>query len=195
MGSKAPGGSGLASAQQEGQREKERLTAMPSGLWSSLLSNKSKILMFAFVGSDAVFFAFLITAFVFYHGGSKGRPNPWRDLNPVTTGMYSIALWGSSGTMWLSERALRRKNLRHVRRWLEATFVLGAVFILGQCLEFSGLFAKSVFPRTDLFATTFFTTTGFHGVHVLLGLVMLLILRGLMAGGFGSKDYQVEGYE
>lgn len=162
---------------------------------SGLFSNKSKILMIAFLASDAVFFAFLITSFVFYHGSSKGGPNPWRQLDPLTTGMYSIALWGSSGTMWLSERAIRRNKLKQVRRWLEATLVLGALFLVGQGLEFNGLFEKSIYPRTDLFATTFFTTTGFHGVHVLIGLVMLLILRGLLSGGFGTRDYQLEGYE
>jgi cytochrome c oxidase subunit III len=160
-----------------------------------LFSNKSKISMISFLASDSVFFAFLITAFVFYHGGSKGHPNPWRTLDPIRAGMYSIALWGSSGTMWLSERAMRRQELKHVTRWLEATFALGVVFLIGQGLEYGSLFQRRIYPRTDLFATTFFTATGFHVLHVLFGLVMLLILWDLTKKGFGGKSYQREGYE
>jgi heme/copper-type cytochrome/quinol oxidase subunit 3 len=69
--------------------------------------------------------------------------------------------------------------------WLVATILLGGVFIVGQGLEYFGLFKNGVTVGTNLFATTFFTLTGFHGLHVCLGLVALMIVLGLgLAGDF-----------
>ena len=72
--------------------------------------------------------------------------------------------------------------------------LLGTIFLIGQALEYHDFFRRAIMPSTDLFATTFFTTTGFHGLHVLIGLGVLLILRGLTSAGFGQEQYQREGY-
>ena len=69
--------------------------------------------------------------------------------------------------------------------WLGLTILLGGVFMVGQGLEYRELFQNGVTVSTNLFATTFFTLTGFHGLHVCVGLVMLLIAFGLgLAGDF-----------
>jgi heme/copper-type cytochrome/quinol oxidase subunit 3 len=162
---------------------------------ADLLHQKSKMLILIFIFSESVFFAFLISAFVLYHGDSRVGANPWQDLDPVKTGMYSIVLWSSSLTMWFAERSLRAMKLSRVKRWLEATVLLGAIFLVGTGREYHDLFEKSITPRTNLFATTFFTTTGFHALHVLIGLTVLLILRGLAAGQFGKQEYQRQGFE
>jgi heme/copper-type cytochrome/quinol oxidase subunit 3 len=57
------------------------------------------------------------------------------------------------------------------------------VFILGQGNEYWGLFQQGITVHTNLFATTFFTLTGFHGLHVCVGLVALLVVLLLMALG------------
>ena len=72
--------------------------------------------------------------------------------------------------------------------WLAATILLGGVFIVGQGLEYWGLFQSGVACSSNLFATTFFTLTGFHGLHVCVGLVALLIVLGLaLAGDFRRR--------
>ena len=63
--------------------------------------------------------------------------------------------------------------------WLALTIALGGVFLVGQGLEYWKLFQTGVDVSTNLFATTFFTLTGFHGLHVLFGLVALLIFLWL----------------
>jgi heme/copper-type cytochrome/quinol oxidase subunit 3 len=162
---------------------------------SNLLQQKSKMLILSVIATESIFFAFLITAFVFYHGGSRNGPNPSRSLDPLKTGMFSIALWASSGAVWMSERAMRQRQFDHMKRWLEATIFLGAIFLFGQGSEYYGLIKNGVLPRTDTFATTFFTATGFHGIHVVIGLIVLLILRGLASDGFGRESHQQEGYQ
>ena len=57
--------------------------------------------------------------------------------------------------------------------------VLGAVFLTGQGNEYASLIGEDVTISRDLFGTTFFTLTGFHGLHVLIGLIMLGTLFGL----------------
>jgi heme/copper-type cytochrome/quinol oxidase subunit 3 len=161
---------------------------------AEFIYQKSKVLILAFIFSESLFFAFLITAFVLYHGSFQTGPSPQNSLDPVKTGVYSIILWASSATMWLSEKSMRAFQFDKCKRWLEATMVLGIIFLVGQGLEYRGMFSKGISIGTDLFATTFFSTTGFHGLHVLIGLIVLIIMRGLTAAGFGHEPYQQEGF-
>ena len=72
-----------------------------------------------------------------------------------------------------------------MKAWLAMTILLGGIFIIGQGLEYWHLFSSGVSVSSNLFATTFFTLTGFHGLHVCVGLLALLIVLGLaLAGDF-----------
>ena len=73
--------------------------------------------------------------------------------------------------------------------WLVFTILLGAIFILGQAIEYTGLISKSITPARNLFGATFFTLTGFHGFHVLCGLVALVAMLVLtFVPGFEPKE-------
>ncbi|MDA7864723.1 cytochrome c oxidase subunit 3, partial [bacterium] len=61
------------------------------------------------------------------------------------------------------------------RLWLALTIALGAIFIAGQAIEYYGLISSDVTIDDNLFTATFFTVTGFHGLHVIVGLIALLI--------------------
>jgi heme/copper-type cytochrome/quinol oxidase subunit 3 len=66
---------------------------------------------------------------------------------------------------------------------LLTTFALGAVFLVGQGLEYAALLRSDVTISRDLFGTTFFTLTGFHGLHVFIGLLMISLLTGITLRG------------
>jgi heme/copper-type cytochrome/quinol oxidase subunit 3 len=66
---------------------------------------------------------------------------------------------------------------------LLATIVLGAVFLFGQGKEYLRLIDQHVTISRDVFSSAFFTLTGFHGFHVFVGLVVLLIMLGLAQAG------------
>jgi heme/copper-type cytochrome/quinol oxidase subunit 3 len=88
----------------------------------------------------------------------------------------------------MAERALDRGDHRRTATWLAMTIALGAVFLIGQGSEYAGLFARGVEVDSNLFATTFFTLTGFHGLHVTVGLVALgVVLTRALAGDFARK--------
>jgi len=136
--------------------------------------------MLLFVASESIFFLLLLLAYVNYHKQTGAQAEAL--LNPLKTGMFSIALFSSSLTLWFAERA-HKKESNFVRVWLAATIVLGAIFITGQGLEYAGLLSRNVTISRDLFGTTFFTLTAFHGFHVLIGLLLLSLLLGLTVLG------------
>ena len=86
-----------------------------------------------------------------------------------------------------AERALRRGDRSGFLRWLGTTLALGGIFLVNQALEYAGLLQRGVTNNSSLFGSTFFTVTGFHGLHVLAGLVVLAIFftlgwRRLLSG-------------
>ncbi len=133
-----------------------------------------------FVLSEAVFFLLLILAYVFYHHRTGTGGAAAAHLDPLRTGIYSVFLLASSLTMWRAEVNTTRGRRHRVRAWLLATIVLGAVFLVGQGIEYAGLIQRQVTISRDLFGTTFFTLTGFHGLHVLIGLVVLAVFTALV---------------
>ncbi len=143
------------------------------------MMDRNKLGMILFVVSESIFFALLILAYVFYHRTSGEGAAAAKMLDPMKTGAFSIALLSSSATVWGAERQRRRKSGIGAGWWLLASIFLGAIFLVGQGLEYSHLLRNHVTISRDLFGTTFFTLTGFHGFHVLVGLLMLAILAGL----------------
>ena len=69
-----------------------------------------------------------------------------------------------------------------MKLWLAFTILLGGIFVIGQGMEYWDLYRTGVTVGLDLFATTFFTLTGFHGLHVCVGLLALLIVLGVAFG-------------
>src|SRR5205085_7711833 len=86
-----------------------------------------------------------------------------------------LLLLASSVTLWRAERALQKKDRVSFLRWLRLTLLLGAVFLVNHALEYGGLLRRGVTINSNLFGSTFFTVTGFHGLHVLAGLIVLAI--------------------
>ena len=78
----------------------------------------------------------------------------------------------------MAGRSFRLGRSNAVSTWLALTVLLGGAFITGQAVEYRGLLERGVTLSTNLFGTTFFTLTGFHGLHVLVGLCALGTLLG-----------------
>ena len=82
----------------------------------------------------------------------------------------------SSLTMVLAVSAAQRGDDRRTRLWLTATALLGATFVGGQVYEFTAFYREGLGFTTSLFGSSFYTLTGFHGVHVTVGIIMLMSL-------------------
>jgi heme/copper-type cytochrome/quinol oxidase subunit 3 len=140
--------------------------------------NKIRLAMLLFVASEAVFFILLIIAYVVYHVTAPGAADPSRYLDVPTTAVFTVCLIISSFTMRHAGILFRTGRRRPALAWLLATMALGAAFLTGQGGEYLSLIRKDVTISRDLFGTTFFTLTGFHGLHVFIGLILLGTLFG-----------------
>jgi len=150
------------------------------------MTDKNKLGIILFIGSETVFFALLILAYLYFQGlaasGGSG-PTAASSLDPLTTGLFSLFLFASSFTIWQADKSQARQNRARLQLWLLATIILGVIFLAGQGLEWRNLIRQSTTISRNLFGTTFFTLTGFHGFHVLVGLVALAIVLGLARAG------------
>ena len=145
---------------------------------STGLSNE-KLGMWLFLGSECLLFGGLISTFLLYRAKDvEGMEGPAvGDLYDIPfTSVSSFVLLMSSLTMVLSLSAIRRADHRRARTWLLATALLGASFVAGQVYEFTAFVREGLGYTTNLQSSAFYTLTGFHGVHVTLGILMLVSL-------------------
>jgi cytochrome c oxidase subunit 3 len=176
---------------------------------STGLENR-KIAIWAFIGSECMLFASLISTYLIYKGRSLTGPFPhqaWTDpqtgqtfppiLDIPITSASTFVLLMSSLTMVLALNAVMEKDkpkrtagdriLGSSKTWLMATAMLGATFLSFQAFEFTLFVNEGLKISTNLFGSSFFVLTGTHGAHVTVGVLWLLSLfaidvkRGLRA--------------
>jgi cytochrome c oxidase subunit 3/cytochrome o ubiquinol oxidase subunit 3 len=139
----------------------------------------TKLAMWLFLASECLLFGALITTYVLYRGRSLEGPFPHDVFDIPYTSVSSFVLLFSSVTMVLALAAAQRGDPGRTRLWLLATAFLGMTFVGGQVYEFTTFYNEGLHLSTNLFSTTFFVLTGFHGVHVTVGILMLLSLVGM----------------
>lgn len=149
---------------------------------STGLSN-NKMAMWLFLGSECLLFGGLISTYMLYRGRITQGPRPSQIFDIPFTSVSSFVLLMSSLTMVLAVTSAQRKDNERTKLWLTITALLGATFVGGQVYEFTAFYNEGLGFTTNLFSSSFYTLTGFHGVHVTVGVIMLLSLRGII-----SKD-------
>jgi len=151
--------------------------------------SNTKLGMWLFLASECLLFGGLITTFLLYKHPTPGTgPSPESLFDIPFTSISSFVLLMSSLTMVLAVSAIERGDLQRFRTWIIATALLGAVFISGQVYEFQTFVAEGMGYTTNRSSSAFYTLTGFHGVHVTIGIIMLvsvllLSLRGHLHRG------------
>lgn len=145
---------------------------------STGLSN-TKLAMWLFLGSECLLFGGLISTYMLYRGRAANGPRPGQVFDIPFTSVSSFVLLMSSLTMVLAVSAAQRKDERNMNLWLIATAILGSTFVGGQIYEFTAFYREGMGFTTSLFSSSFFTLTGFHGVHVTIGIIMLLSTVGM----------------
>jgi heme/copper-type cytochrome/quinol oxidase subunit 3 len=142
---------------------------------STGISNE-KLAMWVFLGSDCLLFGALISTYLLLRHRSISGPTPAETFDIPFTSASSFILLMSSLTMALAVGAIHRGDIRRCRVWLFTTAMLGSMFIGGQVYEFSGFKEEGLGYTTNLFGSAFYTLTGFHGVHVSVGIMFLMSL-------------------
>jgi len=149
----------------------------------------TKLAMWLFLASDCLLFGALISTYVLYRGASLVGPYPSEVFDIPYTSVSSFVLLASSLTMVLALAAIQRGEMGRMRVWLLATALLGMTFVGGQVYEFTTFYREGLTLSTNLFGTTFYVLTGFHGTHVGVGVLMLLSLVAMsFTGRITSRD-------
>jgi heme/copper-type cytochrome/quinol oxidase subunit 3 len=139
--------------------------------------NHRKLLMWTFLGSECLFFGSLISTYLAYRNKSLAGLTPADHLFDIPfTSVSTFVLLVSSLAMVLGLAAIQRGDRIGCMIWLAATALLGTLFLGGQYFEFTTFIREGVWLDTNLFGTTFFVLTGFHGTHVSIGVIWLLSL-------------------
>ena len=143
----------------------------------------TKLAIWLFLASDCLFFGAFISAYLLYRGRSTVPPGPKDVFDIPFTSATSFILLMSSLTMVLALAAIQRGDERRLKIWLLATVLLGATFIGGQVFEFTEFDREGLGLGTNLFGSSFYVLTGFHGAHVTAGIIWLLSLWGMASQG------------
>ncbi len=187
------------------------------GHYTSYGLDNRKVGIWTFIGSECMLFGSLISTYLVYKGRSTTGPFPhevWTDpstgqqfpaiLNIPVTSASTFVLLMSSLAMVLALSAVQNrykpKNtaweriLGSSKLWLWTTALLGITFLGFQAYEFTSFVHEGLTFRTNLFGSSFFTLTGFHGAHVTAGVLWLFTLlaidykRGLEPRDAGLVD-------
>ena len=145
---------------------------------STGLSN-NKMAMWLFLGSECLLFGGLISTYMLYRGRHPADLGPDQIFDIPFTSVSSFVLLMSSLTMVLAVSAAAQKDDRPTNLWLTVTALLGATFVGGQVYEFTSFYREGLGFTSSLFSSSFYTLTGFHGVHVTVGIIMLMALVGI----------------
>jgi cytochrome o ubiquinol oxidase subunit 3 len=141
---------------------------------STGIPNK-KLLMWAFLASDCMFFGTLISTHLIYRlHPPPGNPVPRQIFDIPLTSFSTFILLMSSLMMALAVNAIQKGNLKSMRFSLLTTILFGSIFLGGQVFEFNNFVHEHHMTITNsILGTTFYTLTGTHGTHVAIGVLWL----------------------
>jgi len=140
---------------------------------TSLPVNSRKLAIWTFIGSECLFFASLITTFVIYRNSHDKGPGP-KDVFgvPLVTAGTAVLLF-SSFFVVMALNGAQQGDRKKLLTWLSLTVMCGLFFVGMQVYEFTHFVHEGMGYRSNLFASSFFTLTGFHGTHVAIGTLWL----------------------
>jgi cytochrome c oxidase subunit III len=156
-----------------------------------------KVGFWTFIGSECLFFATLISTYMVYKGRSIVGPYPEEILDIPLTSISTFVLLMSSLAMVLALDGVQRGSRKLALVWLGAVILLGATFLGFQVYEFNHFVHQGLTIGTNVFGSSFFVLTGFHGAHVAVGIVWMLTLWILAArnklAASGSLKVEIAG--
>lgn len=138
-----------------------------------------KLGFWTFIGSETLFFGSLISTYMVYHGESQRGPYPHGPegiLDIPLTSISTFVLLMSSLAMVIALHNVQQGSRKGAIWSLFATALLGSIFLGFQAYEFTHFWHEGLTLGHNLFGSSFFILTGFHGAHVTVGVIWLLAL-------------------
>jgi cytochrome c oxidase subunit 3 len=142
------------------------------------------------LSESMVFFSFFMAYIALRLSTNPWLPPGVSRLEVTKPAINTVILVSSSFVIYFAERALKRHKINKFRFLWLLTSVMGTYFLVGQAIEWSHL---SFRLTTGLFGATFYLLTGFHGLHVLVGVLLqlLMLARSFIPGNYNSSHFGV----
>ena len=162
------------------------------GVYENLGIESRKLGMWLFLASEVMFFTGLIGAYIVLRQMNPDWPDPTTILNIPLTAFNTFLLICSSATLVKALSSAEDGDEEGMQVGLFLTFLLGALFLVIQAHEYQELLhEKHLTPASGIFGSAFFTLTGFHGMHVFVGVVCLFfVFIKSLRGGYSASDYR-----
>ena len=153
--------------------------------------SNGKIGIWLFLASEVMFFTGLIGAYIVLRFGQEGWPRPDQTLNVPLTAVNTFFLICSSVTLVWALQSYQKNEPRKGWIGLAATTLIGATFVGIQAFEYWELYSAGMRPDVNLFGSCFYVMTGFHGAHVVVGVLAMAVLTVMgLLGRFGPRYEQ-----
>lgn len=138
-----------------------------------------------FLLAESMIFAGLFVAYITFRVVEPFAPPKLELLLP---GINTLILISSSFVMHQGDVAIKKNDAKGLRLWLGITALMGIIFLGGQLYEYKHL---EFGLTTDIFSSTFYVLTGFHGLHVLcgVGLILAVLWRSRKADHYSSEHH------
>jgi cytochrome c oxidase subunit III len=127
--------------------------------------------LFTFLLSESLMFGALFVVYLSYRSGAAQWPPEGTEVELLLPAINTVLLVSSSFVIHLGDSAVKRNDISGLQKWYGLTALMGIIFLVGQVYEYSTL---GYGLSTNLFSNLFYIMTGFHGLHVLLGVLMIL---------------------
>lgn len=132
----------------------------------------AKLGTWCFLASEVMLFGGLFSAYILLRTGAPSWPRGWELLNVPLATFNTLILITSSVTMVMSWASLAMNHFSKYRRYMGLTILLGLTFLVVKSFEYGHKFEHHHFPATSTFYAIYFTLTGLHGLHVLIGILV-----------------------
>ncbi len=168
-------------------------TAAPAGAGPAATAERASPLVVGVVvwlASELMFFGGLFAAwFVLKANNEPNWPPAGEELDVLRMAVFTAILIASSFTVHRSVVCAEQGNKQASIRWLMLTVVMGLAFLVNEALEWRGL---GFGFDSSAFSSIFYLLTGFHGAHVLAGLILMTVVAWVVFSP-GSRSPQGEG--
>lgn len=144
--------------------------------------------LLTFLASESLMFGGFFVAYLIYRGAAAAWPPEETEVELLLPAINTIILVSSSFVIHKGDTAIKQGDVGGLRKWYLITAVMGAIFLAGQVYEYMNL---GYGLATNIFSNCFYLMTGFHGLHVFVGILLILgvLWRSRRSGHYSESKH------
>ncbi len=144
--------------------------------------------LLTFLASESLMFGGLFATYLIFYSTYKNWPPEGTEVELLLPAINTIILVSSSFVIHMGDVAIKQNDVAGMRKWYGLTAIMGIIFLGGQVYEYLNL---GYGLQTNVFSNCFYLMTGFHGLHVFIGVLLILgvIWRSRRSGHYNASKH------